>query len=230
VTRETHSSSPIFTMRPPNVPICLLALLLIFTHNAAAATSIITVSQTSPPMPTSSSYTSDSDFQSAMLIAHNFYRGEHNASNLSWNDTSATYASNWAKPCVFKHSVSPFYSPIISASTLFVKIEGEHKTQFRGASQTNITRAGQQARTSQLGSRTPRPPSTPGASSARSTISTILDSRKPPATLRSWCGGVPRRWAAGGRTATGRMGRPGGTWCASTTRLGTLWVITTSSS
>jgi hypothetical protein len=41
-----------------------------------------------------------------MLAAHNFYRGEHNASDLSWNDTSAEFAANWAKPCLFKHSVS----------------------------------------------------------------------------------------------------------------------------
>jgi hypothetical protein len=104
-----HTLPPLqmFIMHPPRLPSRLMVL-LIFVSNAAAAGSTITVTTTSPATPTSSSYTSDSDFESAMLTAHNFYRGEHNVSNLSWNDTSATYASNWAKACVFQHSVSLF--------------------------------------------------------------------------------------------------------------------------
>ncbi|PSS27692.1 hypothetical protein M430DRAFT_112722, partial [Amorphotheca resinae ATCC 22711] len=42
-----------------------------------------------------------------MLAAHNFYRREHNVSDLAWNDTSAAYASRWAGNCVFKHSAGP---------------------------------------------------------------------------------------------------------------------------
>lgn len=53
----------------------------------------------------SSSYTSDDEFQAAIIKATNFYRGQHGASDLTWNSTSASYAQNWANPCAFKHSV-----------------------------------------------------------------------------------------------------------------------------
>jgi len=66
-----------------------------------------------------------------MINAHNFYRSEHNVSNVSWNDTSATYASNWAKACVFKHSGGPTGEnlatgyPNATASVDFWGLEGE---------------------------------------------------------------------------------------------------------
>jgi len=56
---------------------------------------------------TSKSYTSDSDFQSSILDAHNFFRDEHNATDLKWNSTSAKYAVAYAKECDFKHSAGP---------------------------------------------------------------------------------------------------------------------------
>lgn len=93
--------------------------LLALSHKAFAspAVSTVTISATAPATPTSTSYTSDSDFQSAMIAAHNFYRSEHNASALTWNDTSAKYAANWASKCNFKHSVSFPYSllPLVLA-------------------------------------------------------------------------------------------------------------------
>ncbi|KAG0650893.1 PRY family cell wall 2 [Hyphodiscus hymeniophilus] len=85
-----------------------LALLAV-SHRALAspAVSTITRTATSPPVPTSTSFTSDSAFETAMLAAHNFYRKEHNASALTWNSTSAKYAASWAGNCVFKHSGGP---------------------------------------------------------------------------------------------------------------------------
>ena len=82
--------------------------LFAFSRNALAspAVSTITTTATSPAVPTSTSFTSDSDFESAMLAAQNFYRLEHNVTALTWNDTSAKYAANWADNCEFKHSVS----------------------------------------------------------------------------------------------------------------------------
>ncbi|PQE11655.1 scp-like extracellular protein [Rutstroemia sp. NJR-2017a WRK4] len=84
-------------------PLSLFLLLTPFT----TAASTITITTSAAPQPTSSSYTSDSQFQSDMLKAHNFYRSEQNVSNLVWNDTSATYAKNWSRGCVFQHSGGP---------------------------------------------------------------------------------------------------------------------------
>lgn len=52
------------------------------------------------------------------MNATNFYREQHNASVLVWNDTSARFAANWSEACVFKHSVSysvPFFSTHLRA-------------------------------------------------------------------------------------------------------------------
>lgn len=89
-----------------------MALLMTFSYHATAAIiSTITITVSSPAIPTSTSYTNDAAFKSAMLAAHNFYRREHNVSDLAWNDTSAAYASRWAGNCVFKHSVSIYPPP-----------------------------------------------------------------------------------------------------------------------
>lgn len=87
---------------------------LLFHSLARAKSSTITVTATttettSAYSPTSSSYTSNSTFQTDMLVAHNFYREEQDAPALSWNDTSAAYAVRWAERCEFVHSVSFFF-------------------------------------------------------------------------------------------------------------------------
>jgi len=100
-------------MRTPLLPAPLLAVILLTpipVLSQGISTVLSTVTTGSAPAATasaSSQYTSDSDFQSAMLDAHNFYRTEHNASALTWNSTSTTYASNWANGCAFKHSGGP---------------------------------------------------------------------------------------------------------------------------
>lgn len=58
------------------------------------------------PLPTPLDYTSDSAFREAALDAHNFYRAQHNVSNLVWNDTLADSARRWSEGCVFEHSDS----------------------------------------------------------------------------------------------------------------------------
>lgn len=88
-------------MHLTHLPIALLALLPI----AVAQTSTVTLS--AAPQPTSTEFTSDNDFKTSVLKAHNFFRSEHNASALTWNDTSATYAAKWASACNFKHSGGP---------------------------------------------------------------------------------------------------------------------------
>jgi hypothetical protein len=79
---------------------------------------------------TSSEYTSDSTFQSALLTAHNFFRDEHNASALTWNVTSAKYASDWTQGCSFQHSVCLYplhlFSALVPFSLLFASADPFH--------------------------------------------------------------------------------------------------------
>jgi uncharacterized protein YkwD len=91
-----------FQLRPASLVLLFGPQVLLVSAQA----STITQTAVSTLMPTSSQYTSDSDFQNALLTAHNFFRMEHNASALTWNDTSASYGANWANGCAFKHSVS----------------------------------------------------------------------------------------------------------------------------
>jgi len=81
--------------------------LLLYTGSTLASVSTVTVSATAPATPTSTSYTSDSAFQSDMLSATNFYRNEHGVAALTWNATSAKYAANWSSKCNFEHSGGP---------------------------------------------------------------------------------------------------------------------------
>jgi hypothetical protein len=53
----------------------------------------------------SSSYTSDADFKKSMIAAHNFFRKQHSASTVTWNNDRATSSHNWSKKCQFAHSV-----------------------------------------------------------------------------------------------------------------------------
>jgi uncharacterized protein YkwD len=87
-------------------PLVTSIALLLFAHTALADVSTTVVTMTSPSTPTSTSYTSDQDFQNDMLAATNFYRSEHNVTAVTWNTTSAKYALDWSSNCNFEHSVS----------------------------------------------------------------------------------------------------------------------------
>jgi len=50
------------------------------------------------------SWSGDS-FQSAVLNSTNYYRGQHQASALTWDDTLAKYAETHAQACIWQHSV-----------------------------------------------------------------------------------------------------------------------------
>lgn len=95
----------------PLLPASILLLswsaFLQVVHGADVSTVLVTATGPAGPAATSSQYTSDSEFQSSLLTAHNFFRDEHNASALAWNDTSAKYAVDWAQGCEFKHSGGP---------------------------------------------------------------------------------------------------------------------------
>jgi len=91
------------------LPAALLLILSAFLESTQAVSTItVTSKPTATPVPsTDSSYTNAATFKADMIAAHNFYRSEHNASALVWNDTSARFGSAWAGKCVFKHTGGP---------------------------------------------------------------------------------------------------------------------------
>ncbi|KAF3032531.1 hypothetical protein E8E12_002558 [Didymella heteroderae] len=60
--------------------------------------------QSSQDSSVSAEYTSDSTFQQTILDVTNLYRQQHNASQLSWNESLAEYAKDWSEDCEFEHS------------------------------------------------------------------------------------------------------------------------------
>lgn len=67
--------------------------------------------------PSSSSFASDTEFRSSILNSTNFYRAQHNATALTWNQSLATYAATYAEKCLWKHSV-PLPFPHLSLLSL----------------------------------------------------------------------------------------------------------------
>lgn len=54
--------------------------------------------------PLSPEYTNSLDFRTSILNSTNFYRYEHNASYMYWNETLAKYAQSYSEKCVWQHS------------------------------------------------------------------------------------------------------------------------------
>lgn len=61
----------------------------------------VTVTPTTPASP---QFTDTTLFKDAVLNSTNFYRYEHNATFLAWNDSLATYAADYAPQCIWAHS------------------------------------------------------------------------------------------------------------------------------
>jgi hypothetical protein len=102
-----NASTPTTTHTPPNNPAQ--------THTSPTTTP---TPSTEPPSTTtpggnSGGTTSASDIQ-AYLDAHNTLRAKHGAAPLTWSDTLATYAQNWANRCVFEHSAGPYGENLVS--------------------------------------------------------------------------------------------------------------------
>ncbi|MCJ1234103.1 hypothetical protein MMC14_002061 [Varicellaria rhodocarpa] len=84
-----------------------LCLVLLLPTSAFAAVSTVVVTA-APSAPTNDpSYTSNSDFQNAILNSTNFYRAEHNASAVTWNNSLASFGADYANGCKFQHSGGP---------------------------------------------------------------------------------------------------------------------------
>lgn len=67
----------------------------------------VTTYVASPSTPASPQYTDSLTFRTSLLNSTNFYRWQHNASDLAWNDSLASYASSYAAKCVWAHSHAP---------------------------------------------------------------------------------------------------------------------------
>lgn len=51
---------------------------------------------------------SGTQFQDAVLNSTNLYRKAYQAEPVTWDDSLASYAQNYAEKCVWEHSVSTF--------------------------------------------------------------------------------------------------------------------------
>ncbi|KAI9640793.1 hypothetical protein NHQ30_010633 [Ciborinia camelliae] len=77
------------------------------TITSTSATSVApSPTSQSSQSPSNSSYISDSQFEIDILSAHNFYREQHNVSDLIWNETSAKLALDWSRHCIFNQSLT----------------------------------------------------------------------------------------------------------------------------
>ena len=71
------------------------------------ASLILAAPQSSQDSSVPAEYASDSDFQETILNVTNLYRQQHNASQLTWNESLAEYAKDWSEDCKFEHSGGP---------------------------------------------------------------------------------------------------------------------------
>ncbi|KIX00183.1 uncharacterized protein Z518_10321 [Rhinocladiella mackenziei CBS 650.93] len=55
-------------------------------------------------VPLSPQYTSSLDFRTSVLNSTNFYRYEHSASYIYWNESLAEYAQSYSEQCIWEHS------------------------------------------------------------------------------------------------------------------------------
>ena len=99
-------------------------LLLPATALAQVSTVVVTAA---PSAPTDPSYTSNSDFQNAILNSTNFYRAEHNASAVIYNTSLASFGADYANGCEFRHSVR-IYEVIEDGNTNVLRVDQMAKT------------------------------------------------------------------------------------------------------
>jgi hypothetical protein len=170
-------------------------LLLLSAPFALTSVSTITVSETAPATPTSTSYTNDQTFQSDMLAATNFYRSEHGVAAVTWNATSAQYALNWSSKCVFKHSVCIYLLSSLSVH-LFPHLDARADMK---------PRADRPAKIWQQATRTRAPQSTHGVSKESSITGLNRGLAKRRDISHSWFGAIPRVLAVEGRIARAKI-------------------------
>ena len=92
----------------PYVLLLLLPLIRLTLSSTLAPYTTVTLSGPATPTNTSHSFASDTAFLSSILNSTNTFRHQHNASDVTWNNTLASFASTWATHCKFKHSDGPY--------------------------------------------------------------------------------------------------------------------------
>ncbi|KAM0430995.1 hypothetical protein ACHAPT_005629 [Fusarium lateritium] len=76
-----------------------------------AADEVVTITAPAAIPSNEPEWKTDKTFTSAILNSTNFYRGEHNASSLTWNRTLEEFATDYLDDnddCAFEHSEGPY--------------------------------------------------------------------------------------------------------------------------
>ncbi|TWU74604.1 hypothetical protein ED733_000997 [Metarhizium rileyi] len=99
--------------------------------------SVLAATGLSAAAPTQVEERQGGDFQGEMIAAHNFYRGQHDAKPLSWNNNLAIDAQNWANTCNWAHDSTGenlASSTGFSSWGNFVNMWGSERTMYNWAS------------------------------------------------------------------------------------------------
>lgn len=121
-------------MHLPSTLLALFTLLSLPTTTLATTTTTTHLQRRQDsPTPTSTEYTDDTAFQSAILTTTNLYRRQHNASQLAWNESLAATAKEWSDACAFKHSGGPAGENLASGypnATASVEAWGDERGEY----------------------------------------------------------------------------------------------------
>lgn len=98
---STATSTPAGTTAPTTVTDATTTPTTNGTTTPATTATTATTSSPSSSVPT--------NFADAMVYWHNQYRSLHGVPNVTWNQTLADYAANYATQCSTSHSGSPYY-------------------------------------------------------------------------------------------------------------------------
>lgn len=82
-----------------------LSSTLIQTSSSGHNTPASSAGTTSAAAKTSATMSYQDDLRGAVLNGTNYYRNLHQADNLTWDSALADYAQNYAKKCIWEHSV-----------------------------------------------------------------------------------------------------------------------------
>src|SRR5690349_14211902 len=77
---------------------------VITTASTVTVTGSTVTTYVASPTSTSSQYTDDLTLRTSVLNSTNFFRFQHNASYIPWNDSLAGYAQNYSSQCIWAHS------------------------------------------------------------------------------------------------------------------------------
>ncbi|KAG5965774.1 hypothetical protein E4U57_001603 [Claviceps arundinis] len=93
----------------------------------SAITTLLAVTSASPTA------RATKDFQSEMLASHNYFRSQHGATPLTWDNTLAQLSQAWANTCIFAHDSGGedlAYRTKFKYWGEFVNMWGSERTQY----------------------------------------------------------------------------------------------------